>query len=264
LAVGWSDDYLTEGDVTPPAALELDEGRLHPSRPDSERTPTPAAQAGAAFAALLERYGVKLGKAVGPDTSPAAAVQVARVQSPPLAALVQRMLTVSDNDLAEAVGRNLAAAIGFPTTFAGAAAAVTKQVASYGVTNGLVALHDTSGLSHRDLIAPVALTDVLRAATSPRHPELRPLIEGLPVAGFSGTLADRFDRTSERDAAGLVRAKTGTLTGVNALAGTLLDRSGRLLAFAFEVSKAPDPAVTVAALDQLVGRLARCGCTAAG
>jgi D-alanyl-D-alanine carboxypeptidase/D-alanyl-D-alanine-endopeptidase (penicillin-binding protein 4) len=264
LAAGWSKQYLDEGDVTVPSALEVDEGRLHPADLDSERSPTPAAQAGVAFAALLRRRGVDVRGAVGPARAPAGAEQVAQVRSPPLTQLVERMLTVSDNDLAEALGRSVAAAVGLPATFVGAAAAVTKQLAGLGVPNGLVLLHDTSGLSHLDRIAPAALVDVLRAAVSPARPVLRPIVEGLPVAGFSGTLTDRFRRGAALSAAGTLRAKTGTLRGVNALAGTLVDRSGRLLVFALLVSKASDPARTLAALDRLVARLARCGCSAAG
>jgi D-alanyl-D-alanine carboxypeptidase/D-alanyl-D-alanine-endopeptidase (penicillin-binding protein 4) len=59
----------------------------------------------------------------------------------------------------------------------------------------------------------------------------------------------------------VVRAKTGTLRGVNTLAGLVLDRSGQLLAFAFLAPRAPSPGQTEPALDDLAARLAQCGCT---
>jgi D-alanyl-D-alanine carboxypeptidase/D-alanyl-D-alanine-endopeptidase (penicillin-binding protein 4) len=90
---------------------------------------------------------------------------------------------------------------------------------------------------------------------------LRPILTGLPVAGLTGTLADRF-RRGARSAAGAVRAKTGTLTQVSAVAGTTVDRSGQLLVFAFVANRvpSPDPTAAEAALDRVTAVLAGCGC----
>jgi D-alanyl-D-alanine carboxypeptidase/D-alanyl-D-alanine-endopeptidase (penicillin-binding protein 4) len=262
LPVGWSNDYLTEGDVTPPAALELDGGRLQPTQLDSPRTPAPITQAGTAFAELLKQDGVKLRRHIAQQRTPTSAVAVTQVSSPPLSDLVQRMLTVSDNDLAEALGRAVARRVHQPATFAGAAAAVTRIVGSLGIPRRLVSLRDTSGLSHSDRLAAAVLTDLLSAVISAAHPALRPIIAGLPVAGLTGTLADRYRAKISRPAAGIARAKTGSLTGVNTLAGLLVDRSGRLLIYALLASHAPSPVRTVNGLDRLVSRLASCGCEA--
>jgi D-alanyl-D-alanine carboxypeptidase/D-alanyl-D-alanine-endopeptidase (penicillin-binding protein 4) len=262
LPVGWSNDYLTEGDVTPPAALELDEGRLRPSQLDSPRTPTPVAQAGAVFAGLLRHDGVRLAGRVVQQPASVSSVAVAAVSSAPLAELVQRMLTLSDNDLAEALGRAVARQLHLPMTFAGAAAAVSRVVGSLGIPTRLVSLRDTSGLSHADRLAPKALTDLLTAVTSPTNPQLRPIVAGLPVAGFTGTLTDRYRTKATRPAAGIARAKTGSLTGVDALAGFVVDQSGRLILYALLASQAPSPVRTVTALDRLVARLTSCGCAA--
>jgi D-alanyl-D-alanine carboxypeptidase/D-alanyl-D-alanine-endopeptidase (penicillin-binding protein 4) len=132
-----------------------------------------------------------------------------------------------------------------------------------GVPRTLVSLRDASGLSHRDAVAPAALVGVIRAAISPRYPQLRAIAEGLPVAGLTGTLADRYRTKRDRGAAGVTRAKTGSLTGVDTLAGIVVDTSGRLLVFALQASHAPDPQHTEAALDRIVARLAGCGCAPA-
>lgn len=263
LPVGWSNIYLTEGDVTPPSALELDEGRLQPADLDSPRTPTPVGQAGVAFAALLSHDGVRLRGHITQQQTPATATTLGQVSSPPLSELVQRMLTVSDNDLAEALGRAVAIKLHEPATFAGAAAAVTRTVGMLGVPRRFVALHDTSGLSHDDRVAPAALTDVLQAVISASNPSLRSIIEGLPVAGLTGTLSDRYRTRATRLAAGIARAKTGSLTGINTLAGLVVDHSGRLLIYSLLASQAPSPQRTVNALDRLVARLATCGCDVA-
>ena len=58
------------------------------------------------------------------------------------------------------------------------------------------------------------------------------MFAGLPVAAWSGTLDERFGEAADRKAAaGVVRAKTGTLTGNHAMAGMVTTVDGRLLAF---------------------------------
>jgi D-alanyl-D-alanine carboxypeptidase/D-alanyl-D-alanine-endopeptidase (penicillin-binding protein 4) len=255
-AHGWESNYVAEGDVTPPSPLELDGGRLHPADFDSERTPTPAAQAADAFMSLLRADGVTVKGTVEDKTAPQTSTTLASVSSPPLSALVQRMLTESDNDLAEALGRAVAASAGLPTSFTGAASAVLAEVAKLGVPTSTITLYDTSGLSHDDRVDPDALVALLRAAASPTLPALRPILEGLPVAGFTGTLADRYQSHSERAGAGFVRAKTGTLTGVDALAGLVVDRSGRLLAFALMASGSDSETAVEAGLDRIASSLA--------
>jgi D-alanyl-D-alanine carboxypeptidase/D-alanyl-D-alanine-endopeptidase (penicillin-binding protein 4) len=261
LAPGWKASYVTEGDVTPPSPLELDEGRLNPSQAVSERTPTPAAQAGDAFAALLGEDGVRVAGQPRIATAGVGSTPLASVSSPPLSALVQRMLTVSDDDLAEALGRAVAIHDHQAASFAGAAQAVTARVASLGVPMTGVSLQDTSGLSHQDRMTPAALIGVLRAAIARTHPQLRSIVVGLPVAGLTGTLAQRYLTKPTGSAAGIIRAKTGTLTGVNALAGLVVDHSGRLLLFAFLAAHASSPGLTVPALDELATKLTHCGCT---
>jgi D-alanyl-D-alanine carboxypeptidase/D-alanyl-D-alanine-endopeptidase (penicillin-binding protein 4) len=258
-APGWKPIYVTEGDITPPSALEVDEGRIDPRQPTAPRTLHPIAQAGEVFADLLRRNGIRVAGTVAERRTPAAAKQIGAVTSPPMGELVQRMLAASDDDLAEAIGRAVAIHAHRPGSFAGAAHAVTDAVHDLHISVTGVTLKDTSGLSHDNRIPPRTLVGVLRTATDPEHPELRSILTGLPVAGLTGTLEGRFIDKPSREAAGVLRAKTGTLTGVNALAGVVVDRNGRLLIFAFLASVAT-PGVTVPALDRLASRLERCGC----
>ncbi|HVS68009.1 MAG TPA: D-alanyl-D-alanine carboxypeptidase/D-alanyl-D-alanine-endopeptidase [Mycobacteriales bacterium] len=256
LAKGWNEGYVAEGDVTPPSALELDGGRLRPGELDSPRTTDPAGQAAAEFASLLGKDGVTVRGPIKKVTTPTAATGLATVSSPPLAALVQRMLTDSDNDLAEALGRAVAVHDGQPPTFAGEVAAITAELAPLGVAAGALALQDASGLSHDDRVAPAALAAVLRSAAGSTPGMLRPLIEGLPVAGFTGTLADRYRGRHAGAGTGYVRAKTGSLVGVNALAGVVVDGSGRLLAFALMGSGTVETDAVQTGLDDMASALA--------
>jgi len=89
---------------------------------------------------------------------------------------------------------------------------------------------------------------------------LRALLDLLPIAGGSGTLADRFLSTSTNQGpAGWLRAKTGSLTAINALVGVVTDHSGRVLTFAF-LSNAAGPNGRNA-MDALATKLWTCGCT---
>ena len=87
------------------------------------------------------------------------------------------------------------------------------------------------------------------------------MIDALPVAGFTGSLSDRFDETFP-EARGLVRAKTGTLTGVSSLAGVAVDQQGHQLVFVLMADRIGKPDETVAedALDAAAGALGACLC----
>jgi D-alanyl-D-alanine carboxypeptidase/D-alanyl-D-alanine-endopeptidase (penicillin-binding protein 4) len=182
---------------------------------------------------------------------------LATVRSATVGTLVMQMLLNSDNVIAESLARQVALAEHAPASFTGAASAVRVVLARLGVTIG-TGFVDGSGLAARDRVTMAALVSDLRLAAS--TPRLRYLFDALPVAGWSGTLSARYVSTATRSAAGDVRAKTGTLTGVSSLAGTVHDRSGSTLLFALDADRAPDTAAAEAALDKVVAVLAACGC----
>jgi D-alanyl-D-alanine carboxypeptidase/D-alanyl-D-alanine-endopeptidase (penicillin-binding protein 4) len=85
------------------------------------------------------------------------------------------------------------------------------------------------------------------------------VFESLPVAGYSGTLWDRFG-TAE-DGQGIVRAKTGTLTGVSSLTGTLTTTDGRQVIFSLIANGFTTGEVAVeTALDEISAAVSQCGC----
>jgi D-alanyl-D-alanine carboxypeptidase/D-alanyl-D-alanine-endopeptidase (penicillin-binding protein 4) len=88
----------------------------------------------------------------------------------------------------------------------------------------------------------------------------------MPVAGFTGSLAYRFADgvAGEGDARGVVRAKTGTLTGVHALAGVVTDRDGNTMAFVIAADRVRllDNLDARVAVDDLAADLAACRCSA--
>jgi serine-type D-Ala-D-Ala carboxypeptidase/endopeptidase (penicillin-binding protein 4) len=261
-APGWFPADVAGGYIAPIEPIMLDGGREDPSQEVSPRSAKPAT---AAAAELARRLGAD------PDTvtvgyAPPGAAVLGAVSSPPVQDLVATALTESDNVLAEALAREVARATGAQPSFSGASQAVLSVLHGHGFDVSGAAMVDGSGLSVDDAVPATLLTELLGAAAAPdrsnadqqRTVALRPLLVGLPVAGGSGTLADRYHGPAA-GGRGWVRAKTGTLTGVNSLAGTVLDTEGRVLVFAL-LSNGPDPVSVRPRLDALAAGLRSCGC----
>jgi D-alanyl-D-alanine carboxypeptidase/D-alanyl-D-alanine-endopeptidase (penicillin-binding protein 4) len=102
---------------------------------------------------------------------------------------------------------------------------------------------------------------VLRRVAAGTDPDLAAIAPGLAVAGLTGTLADRFDTPATRPGRGFVHAKTGTLSSVVSLAGTVQDADGRVLVFAMIANRVSSLAGTRDTMDRIASRLATCGCS---
>ncbi|WP_231329176.1 D-alanyl-D-alanine carboxypeptidase/D-alanyl-D-alanine-endopeptidase [Actinomadura graeca] len=258
-AASWKPNYLPDGELAPVSALTVDEGRVSPADPTrNSRVGDPPAAAAAAFARLLTANGVPA-RAGRQAVAQKGAAQLGAVQSAPVSALVEHLLTESDNDVAEAMARQVAIKLGRQPSFAGGAQAVRQVLARLGVADGVL-VNDGSGLSPQNRISPIALARIVSLAAAPERPELRAVITGLPVAGFSGTLSPpRYTVPMSQAGAGVVRAKTGTLSGISTLAGVAYDADGRLLAFAFMAGDGKGT-VDPGKLDRLAAAIAACGC----
>ncbi|WP_103351046.1 D-alanyl-D-alanine carboxypeptidase/D-alanyl-D-alanine-endopeptidase [Amycolatopsis sp. CA-128772] len=259
-APGWEAGDAPSTYATQMAPVMADGGRINPKDNNSQRT----ANAGSALASSVAS---KLGASAGGlATAPKDAKVVAEVKSAPLTELVSDLMELSDDVLAEAVARQVALANGEEASYAGGAKATIKVLKDHGFDVSGVVLSDGSGISSQNRIPARLLTQLLAAAAAPegKNPstaKLRPVLAGLPVAGGSGTLADkRFDTPASQAGRGWVRAKTGTLTGVNTLAGLVLDQDGRVLVFAF-MSNGSDTEPGRDAIDALATSLRKCGCS---
>ena len=259
----WEAGYVPGGQVAPVSALSLDGGRTRVGF--AQRADDPARFAAERFAALLGDHGVQVEGAPMPQSTPRASPDsalIASAESPTVAEIVGQMLTRSDNDGAEMLARHVARAEGEEPTFAGGSRAIVGVLERLGIpTDGLV-LTDGSGLSRQNRIAPVTLARALELAYEDPDGSSRSLLAGLPVAGFTGTLTNRFADPQSAPEAGDIRAKTGYLSRVVALAGYVVDADGRLLVFVV-LADAVVPVSTLdaqRAVDQLAARLATCGC----
>ncbi|SCX39385.1 D-alanyl-D-alanine carboxypeptidase / D-alanyl-D-alanine-endopeptidase (penicillin-binding protein 4) [Klenkia marina] len=253
-APGWGSEDAPSTYAAPVTATAVDGARVAPGT--TQRSGQPGTDAGGALAAAL---GVP-GAPVGLGTAPAGAQVLGSVRSAPVERLVEQALTASDNLLAEVLARHVALATGREASFTGAAAAVTAAVTAAGFTTTGLALSDGSGLSAADRIPARLLVDVLQAAADGTLPAAGALLSGLPIAGYTGTLADRGD-ADPATAPGAVRAKTGTLSTTSALAGLVVSADGRLLAFALLADGTPgDVTAAETALDAVAQAMASCGC----
>jgi D-alanyl-D-alanine carboxypeptidase/D-alanyl-D-alanine-endopeptidase (penicillin-binding protein 4) len=259
----WEPSYIPDDVVSAISPLWVDEGRERAGFAARSRS-SPLAAA-TAFAKALEAQHIRVTgapvRAVAPPRASGGRV-VARVQGAPLAEDVLHDLEVSDNEGAEVLARQVAVARGEPGSSVGASRAVRAVLRTIGVSTAGDRIYDGSGLSRQDRLRPETLLAVIEAASSPRHPRLRAAVANLPVAGFTGSLASRFDKG---DPAGLgtVRAKTGTLTGVHGLTGTATSRDGAVMAFV-AIADRVKPRNTLDArvlVDRVAAALGGCECS---
>src|SRR5699024_8463115 len=162
------------------------------------------------------------------------------------------MMLHSDNMLAEAIGREVALSQDLPGTFKGATGGVLKALKDNGVDTEGAVLHDTSGMSENNRLSAHNLNSALGTK------KLHAVQQDRPAARADGTVRNRHLAGSGAErAAGWVRAKTGTLDGVNALGGTVVTKSGRPLSFAFLSNTPGDVGGGREALDRLAAAVYR-------
>lgn len=258
LSPRWDPADIAAGYVAPVTALAVDIAKMK----DGEyppRYPDPSAQAAQTFAARLGEAGITVVGTPTRTTAPDGALELGVVRSAPLDRVVHHFLDHSDNTITEVVSRIVAVDAGLPASFDGGSQAVLHAVATLGADTTGSSLVDASGLGDGSVLTPALLLDLLRLSTDPAQPLLREVATGMPIAGLTGTLAERY---VDSIAQGLVRAKTGSLPGVTSLAGTVLDADRRQLLFVVIADQTPAGGQWAPrqAIDAFVVGLAGCGC----
>ena len=261
----WAAEDIAAGEMAPLHALALNAGRTAPGAP-APRPTDAGLEAAAAFRTALEKAlapsGIRVAPGVVRAPAPADAAELAAVESASVAEQVGYMLRESDNYTAEALARLASVAAGGPASIEGAAGALRAAAERVlGSADGLV-IRDASGLAAGNRVSPEALAGIVREMAVGQDARLRPALDGLPVAGLTGTLAARFGPGKTAAGAGVVRAKTGTLLAVAGLTGYTVDADGRLLVFSFVANGlTPDAREgALAAIDAAAAHLAGCGC----
>lgn len=184
-----------------------------------------------------------------PDLNPSSTNKIlAEHFSAPLLDDIRVTNKVSENLHAELALRLAGKLRGDGGSFEGGVAAVKQFLLQAGLKEDEFTFLDGSGLSRRDLVTPAATVQLLIYAS--RQPWGPAFEESLPVSGVDGSLSERFQKTP---AIGLIHAKTGSLSHVNALSGYGQTQAGERFVFAIFCNDHNLPASRVlAAMDAVV------------
>lgn len=251
---GWNDTWPSgyRDQVTQLSALWVDEGKLA----SGGRSRTPALDAAKVFAAQLAAEGITV--TGEPAEEKGSGTELARIESLPVHVLMETAMNRSNNSFTEVLGLQLARHEGGRTTFAGSVAAIEAQLKKLGVWDEGTVLHDASGLSRSNRITANMLAEGMRLLDTVAR--LSVILDGLPTAGVTGTLAERFTDDLSRPARGVARAKTGTLSLASTLSGTTITADSRVVSFAFMANGMPDGWAAKVWADQAAGVVTSCGC----
>jgi serine-type D-Ala-D-Ala carboxypeptidase/endopeptidase (penicillin-binding protein 4) len=183
------------------------------------------------FRSALDRHGLHVDGPTRAATTPAGAIELASLNSTPLADLLYPFLKLSNNPIAEILVKSMGQHDAHQGSWSAGLAVIRGYLAARGLDPGGVQLVDGSGLSTADLIAPDDLTLLLASVQD--EPWFDQWYAALPIAGepehlVGGTLATRMTDTP---AAGNLHGKTGTLTTTSVLAGFVTSGTGQRLVF---------------------------------
>lgn len=185
------------------------------------------------FATLTKQLGIKVRGAYKAGTTPVDAKLVVKEESDTLVNILGEMNKHSNNFMAEQILRGVGAEVrGLPGTTEKGLGVMGEWLGSIGVPAADIRLVNGSGLSRDIQIRPSTVTRVL--STMWKDVSVGPeFLTTLAVGGRDGTLWARF---RESGMAGRVRGKTGSLSGVNCLAGYVISAEGKTYAFSFLVN----------------------------
>jgi D-alanyl-D-alanine carboxypeptidase len=172
----------------------------------------------ASFKAFYKKRGVTASFIKVTDEKATSLVQeeILISESPQVIKMLDWFLLWSDNQLSERMAKIAAKSAGNEFNDQGVAVTFAEILISFGINPAQIVVIDASGLSRQNKVTAHVLAQLLYKIHS--DPLLSKLIESLPVGGESGTLRNRYLETAP-EAVGLVKAKTGTLTGTVSLAG---------------------------------------------
>ena len=245
-ASGWDPDWVPS-EVAPVRALVVDRRNLADT----------ALDAGNVFAAALRAAGVAT-SSVARAKAPAS-TYVTSSTGRTIGDLTQEMVRASENDFAEGLLRLAAIGRGQPATWTGARTNARNVLAGSGVALTGMTIIDGSGLSTANRQTNQSIVAVLRRAKA--DATVGPLLfsaNGLPVAGRSGTLVNRFVTTPTSCAAGRVQAKTGSLDTVTNISGLATGVDGRLRWVSVLVNGPTNNGATIASVDRIAAAATAC------
>jgi D-alanyl-D-alanine carboxypeptidase/D-alanyl-D-alanine-endopeptidase (penicillin-binding protein 4) len=252
--------------LRPRALLEGDrtrivvEGRI-PLRADSQvifkRVGDPTFYYGQTLRMLLERRGIHVSGKVKRGLVPADASLIESYDSPELAEIVRDMNKVSSNFIAEMLVKTLGAELkGTPGTWPKGLDVTQDLLAELGIPRGTYTLKNGSGLNDTNRFSARQFATLLQGVWK-RFPVAAEFVASLGIAARDGTMRLRMEGS---DAAGRLRAKTGTLEKVTALSGYVQSLGGERFVFSVLVNDwAGKSGIVISSIDRLGIMLASSG-----
>lgn len=239
--------YATSPWIGPLSGLSFNSG--HKDSGGGSFASDPARVAASKLARSMRKAGISISPQVGVRKAPPRAGVVGVVRSPTMADLVERTNVVSDNFFAEMLLKAIGARFGGGGTTGAGAKVVERFARRHG---SAVQAVDGSGLTRSNRASPAQVGRFLAAMR--RDPAWPAFLDSLAVAGREGTVDHRMEGTP---AAGRCRVKTGTLSGVSALSGYCLARSGRTIAFSALMNGVYDLSAAHRGQDRIAAIVAR-------
>ena len=210
----------------------------------------PALYCGTLLREMLAKRGVTLQGRVRYGEVPEGTAEIITHVSPPLSRILWEMNKPSDNLIAELLLKTIGAELGgTPGTAEKGLGAISNFLGEIGMDWEHYTLADGSGVSRYNLVTASLLTDLLvymfrNFAVMPEY------LAALPVGGVDGTLRRRMRGMK---AEGVLRAKTGTLRGLTALAGYTITADGETVAFSIIMSNYHGPVSPRRVLQDKIG-----------
>jgi len=189
------------------------------------------AYVGGAIVALSAQQGIIVVGGVRGGLAPLTGVTLWLHRSQPLSAIVSEMLVHSNNHSAEQLLRLVGRQAGRAGSDASGLTLERRELAHLGIAHPNLTAYDGSGLAPEDKIPPMVIARLLAAEL--RGPDGRVFLLSLPRVALDGTVVYGHEL---RAALGRARAKSGHLSQVNALAGTVLTRRHGRISFTFVVN----------------------------
>ena len=185
----------------------------------------------------LAKLHIQLDGQVVLGQAPSSSLLIASYTSKPINQIMADTLKPSDNLYADSLYLHAAAVLkGTPLNWDQAQPVVKNFIQKEtGIDLQNAVLIDGSGLSRNDLLTPHQTVSLLTFLHD-RFPLAYEYISALPVAGQDGTLQRRLRKPTQQ---GLVRAKTGSMTGIMSLSGYLYTANAHTLAFAIFINTTP-------------------------
>ena len=226
------------------------------------RVGDPAFYYGQALRSLMKKRGIKVTGRVKRGAAPQTATLIQSYDSPELGEIIRDMNKISSNFIAEMVVKTLGAELkGTPGSWPKGLEVAEDLLAELGIPRGTYVLKNGSGLNDTNRFTARQLATLLQAVWK-RFPVASEFVSSLGIAARDGTMRMRMEGT---DAAGRLRAKTGTLEGVTALSGYVQSLGGERFVFSVLVNDwAGKSAPVISSIDRLGGLLAALGAPEGG